>query len=808
MQYSIHAKVTPKEIHPSTLRLGGRNPAGDEIGFTNYYMELNGKPYLAICGEFHYSRYPEAKWEAEINKMKASGINILATYIFWNHHEEIEGLYDWRGNRNLRKFIEHCRDNGLYVILRIGPFCHGEVRNGGLPDWLFGRTFDVRSNDEGYLHYVRRLYAEIGREASGLMFKDGGPVVGIQLENELNAAAALWELTAKQGDEYLSGGSRGSEGVKHMQHLKELAIEAGLEAPIYTSTGWGGAPVLEDEVLPLYGGYAYTPWSISAQNQLQQPTREYLFDSYHDEGVAGEFAPPYPKEKYPFACCEMGGGMQTWYLSRFQVEPESVSAMSLMKIAGGCNFIGYYMFHGGTNPVGRSSYLNESTTPRITYDFQAPIGEFGQIRESNHQLRLLHYFLRAFGDRLAPTSTVLPEGATELTPEDTDTLRYAIRTDGKSGFLFVNNYQDHIEMKEHGDVQFVLQLSEGNLVLPQSNSLTVRRNVSFILPFQFDLSGLLLRYATAQPVTLMDSGEISTYFFAMPEGIDGEFVLAAEGIGSIVSDAGTVGLEEGGSYCIVVPHDESAMLRIYRTDGSETRIYAMASKEASTLWEIETGTARSEDESGAEPVSATARGKSRRRLLFSETPLVGTAEGLEFFSYGAHEFSFREYQHEADEQEWLIEEKDCRISAQREGWFETCHIQIPAKEIKMEVNRIHDHKVLVSLDQGILDNVEDVLLKIDYTGNVGYAFSEGRLFHDHFYNGAPWEIGLSRFKEAIQGGEIVLETTPLRKGVMNVAQDAAMAVEQLFEGEQTAEFRRVSSEPVYRVTVTSRVKKL
>ncbi|AZK48987.1 hypothetical protein EIM92_11065 [Paenibacillus lentus] len=808
MQYSIQANVVPKNIHPSSLRLGGRNPAGDEISFTNYYMELNGKPYLAICGEFHYSRYPEVNWGAEINKMKASGINILATYIFWNHHEEIEGLYDWQGNRNLRKFIELCRDSGLYVILRIGPFCHGEVRNGGLPDWLFGRTFDVRSNDEGYLHYVRRLYAEIGREAAGLMFKDGGPVVGIQLENELNAAAALWELTAKQGDEYLSGGSRGSEGVKHMRHLKELAIEAGLEAPIYTSTGWDRAPVLEDEVLPLYGGYAYTPWSISAHNQLQQPTREYLFDSYHDEGVDGDFTPPYPKEKYPFACCEMGGGMQTWYLSRFQVEPESVSAMSLMKIAGGCNFIGYYMFHGGTNPVGRSGYLNESTTPRITYDFQAPIGEFGQIRESNHQLRLLHYFLRAFGDRLAPLPTVLPEGATELTPENTDTLRYALRTDGKSGFIFVNNYQDHVEMKGHDDVQFDLQLSEGNLILPQYSSLTVGRKASFMLPFQFDLSGLLLHYATAQPVTVMDSGEISTFFFVMPEGIDGEFVLAAAGIESILSDAGVVRLEEDGIYCIIVPHDGSAMIRIRRTDGNETRIYAMASHEASMLWEVETGIEKSEGESGSERISTSTLDNGRRRLFFSETPLVGMAEGLELYSYGSHEFSFREYRHETDEQEWLTKKKDCRITVQREGWFETCYVQIPAKEIKMDVKRIHDHKALVSLEPEILDNVEDILLKIDYTGNVGYAFSEGRLFHDHFYNGAPWEIGLSRFKEAIQGGEIVLETTPLRKGVMKVAQDAAMAVEQVFEGEQTAKFHQVSAEPVYRVTMTSRMKKL
>jgi len=156
------------------------------------------------------------------------------------------------------------------------------------------------------------------------MFKDGGPVVGIQLENEFNAAAALWELTAKQGDEYLSGGLGGEAGSEHMRILKQYAIEAGMVAPIYTSTGWGAAPFLEDEVLPLYGGYAYTPWSISEQNPDQQPTPEYVFMNYHsEESETGEFSPPYPKTKYPFACCEMGGGMQTWYLSRFQVEPES-----------------------------------------------------------------------------------------------------------------------------------------------------------------------------------------------------------------------------------------------------------------------------------------------------------------------------------------------------------------------------------------------------------------------------------------------------------------------------------------------------
>lgn len=783
MAYHIHAGIVPKEIYPSSLRLGGTNPQGDRISFTNYYMEFNGKPYFAVCGEFHYSRYPEDSWEAEIRKMKMSGINIVATYIFWNHHEELEDVFQWQGNRNLRKFVELCARSGMYVILRVGPFCHGEVRNGGLPDWLFGRSFDVRSNDEGYLHYVRRLFREIGAQAEGQMFKDGGPVIGIQLENEFNAASALWELTAKQGDEYLSGGLGGEAGSEHMRILKRYAVEAGMITPLYTSTGWGAAPFLEDEVLPLYGGYAYTPWSISEQNPEQKPTPEYIFADYHCEGSkTGEFDPPYPKEKYPFACCEMGGGMQTWYLSRFQVEPESVMAMSLMKIAGGCNFVGYYMYHGGTNPVGKTGYLNESTTPRITYDFQAPIGEFGQIRESNHLLRPLLYMLRRFSGRLAPMATVLPQGAEDIAPEDAHSLRYAVRTDGHAGFLFVNNYQDHVEMDRHENVVFDIELAETTLRFPCKTSLTVRRNASFILPFNFALDGLNLRYSTAQPVTVLESAEASTYFFSMPEGVDGEFCIDAHsGITSLSADAGTVEQDDENNYMIVIPHEGSAMIRIAQDGAREIRIYVMNDKEAAMLWELE-------DNDG------------QARIIFSEAPLVQTESGIEFFSCGQSSFSFREYSGgPAATAGWRPLDAACSVAQHRDEWFSSYDLQVPVKEIGLAVRPVHDHKIVLELSPDVLDGVEEVLLSIDYTGNVGYAFAEGELFHDHFYNGKPWEIGLSRFRGIIGKGEIVLETTPLRKGVMTVDADAAMAVVKQFAGEATAMFHNVTAIPVYRV---------
>ncbi|MDQ0193781.1 beta-galactosidase [Paenibacillus wynnii] len=779
MEYAINARISPKSIYPSTLRLGGINPEGVRISFTNYYMELGGKPFIAICGEFHYSRYPVSDWEAELAKMKMSGINVIATYIFWNHHEETEGLFDWQGSRDLRKFTELCGQHGHHVILRIGPFCHGEVRNGGLPDWLFGRPFDVRSNDEGYLNYVRRLYSEIAKQADDLMFQDGGPVIGIQLENEFNAAAALWELTAKQGDEYLSGGSGGEE---HMRLLKQFAVDVGLVAPIYTSTGWGQAPVLEDEVLPLYGGYAYTPWSISAVNPTQRPTNEYVFVSYHDdEAETGEFQPTYPKTKYPFACCEMGGGMQTWYLSRFQVEPVSVLAMSLVRIAGGCNFLGYYMFHGGTNPVGKTGYLNESTTPRITYDFQAPIGEFGQIRLSNNLLRPLHYFLQRFGDRLAPMATVLPEGAESIRPQDIEPLRYAVRTDGTSGYVFINNYQDHVEMKSHENVCFKVTTDRGTFTFPRKNPLTVQRNAAMMFPFHFDMDGLNLCYATAQPVTTVESTDAVTYFFALPEGVDGELAFELEETDHITTEGAEVELEQGGTTIVTVPHSDSAMIRIMREQKREVRIYVMKAEEVTTLWEAEVA--------------------GKRRILFSDTPMAVTDKGLEFFMNGKEEFTLREYQYEESLPGWLPNSAMHKVLMKQQGLFRSYCVQIPQMQIPVEINRLHDHKVVVSINTDVLLDVDDVLLNIDYTGNVGYAFSGGSLFHDHFHNGAPWEIGLSRFKDQLQNGEIVLETTPLRKGSVTIDADAAMAVERHFSGETLAKFHQISVEPIRRITL-------
>ena len=313
----------PLEGH---LDLGGQNSKGDSITFNSLYMLRNGRPLVPVMGEFHYVRYPQQYWDESLKKMRAGGITVVSTYVLWNIHEEIEGKFDWTGSRDLHHFVELCAKNGLDVIVRIGPFCHAEIRNGGLPDWLYGQPFNVRSNDPRYLRCVERLYQEIGKQLAGLLFKDGGPVIGIQLENEYQHSAAPWAfsypgqplewtvadpnrdlvlegVTAKRKSD-----SHAEDGRKHMATLKELARHAGLNVPLYTATGWGNAAIVPDGSIPVTSAYPYPTWSPAAPSPL------YLYTDLHSHP---DYSPvSYQPQQFPSFAAELGGGIMVTYSRR------------------------------------------------------------------------------------------------------------------------------------------------------------------------------------------------------------------------------------------------------------------------------------------------------------------------------------------------------------------------------------------------------------------------------------------------------------------------------------------------------------
>lgn len=244
-EYSIDAPVTPKTIQTGHLAMGGTNPNGKRIDVNSYYMSIAGQPVVPVTGEFHFSRYPAEQWEEEIVKMKAGGVTVIPTYVFWSLHEPNEGEWHWDGQYNLRQFVELCGKHSMPVIVRIGPFCHGEIRNGSIPDWAFTKPMDIHSNDPLYLSYARKLYSQIATQLKGLYYKDGGPIIGCQIENEHQHSAAPWAInypteptdytSSSYDSEYTKAGvsiqnkkiNTAAMGEKHMKTLKDMAVELG-----------------------------------------------------------------------------------------------------------------------------------------------------------------------------------------------------------------------------------------------------------------------------------------------------------------------------------------------------------------------------------------------------------------------------------------------------------------------------------------------------------------------------------------------------------------------------------------------------
>lgn len=495
------------------LNMGGKNPKGEEINVTSRYFTRNGKPWIGVMGEFHFSRYSRENWHRELAKMKAGGITIVSTYLFWIYHEEIEGKMDFGGDNDIRAFIEECKDVGLDVVIRIGPWAHGECRNGGFPDWLLKKDYKLRDNNEEYLAIVKKWYQSIYNEVKGLFYKDGGNIIAVQIENEF------------------------VDNAEHLAKLKEIAVECGFIAPIYTVTGWNsasGAKIPVDEVVPVFGGYCEAPWE-NHMNRLS-PSPHYFFNRMRNDSAIGtdliaktqSDGWQLPYERYPFATCELGGGIEVTHHRRPIIKPMDIYAVSLVKLGDGNNLVGYYMYHGGTNKIGELSTFNETKAtgypndyPILSYDFQAPLSEYGEVREQYGLLNMLHMFVNDFGEEFAPMIAV--DSGNTVAADDTNSLRYGMRTNGKSGFVFVNHYQ---RLTELADIENAV-ISAENVEFPP---IDVKGEVSFFMPFNMKMGDSVLECATAQPLCKCDD----TYFFAEIPNIKAEYKFS-KGSANIVT---------------------------------------------------------------------------------------------------------------------------------------------------------------------------------------------------------------------------------------------------------------------------------
>ncbi len=461
--------------------LTGSARENDDIQWDKHSLIVNGKRVCPVMGEIHYSRIPADEWRNEIRKMKEGGVTLIANYVFWNHTEEQEGIFDWSGQRDLRRFLNICKEEHMPVVLRIGPFCHGEVRCGGIPDWVFAKGCKTRDTNETFMEYADALYRQIYSQVIGLQWKDGGPVIALQFDNE-----------QRNGD--------------YLMALKKLALSIGFDLPFYTRTGWPELtrPVPFGEMIPLYGDYADGFWDRSTEETAGNYYKAFNFKSFRSSTAIateqlGEQKETTDKanQEYPYFTCELGGGMMTSYHRRIYTYPEDAYALAIVKLGSGSNLLGYYMYHGGTNPDGKLTYLNENQRtpgtnyndlPVKTYDFQAPLGEFGQKNPHYYSLRKLHLFMHDYAEVLAPMEASFP-CPQDIRKGDDSHLRWAYRSNGQSGFVFVNNYERLQDLSDKKGIQFDVCGTQ----FPRK-PMTIPAGTSCIFPVNIDG----IAYATAQ----------------------------------------------------------------------------------------------------------------------------------------------------------------------------------------------------------------------------------------------------------------------------------------------------------------------
>ncbi len=509
--------VPPAPEPPAEIfHLGtAQNPSRSAITTDPVSLRLNGQRWMPVMGELHYARVPADHWREELLKLKAGGITVVSTYVFWIHHEETEGFWNWSGDRDLRRFVATAADVGLQVVVRLGPWCHGEVRNGGLPDWIQSMP-DARTDSPVYLAKVRLLFATISAQLDGLLWKQGGPIVAFQIENEYGGRA------------------------QHLLTLKKIARDAGLDAPLYTRTGWPdlATPIDFGELLPLYGAYPEGFWDRELTPMPGFYPANFRFSPLRtDNAIATdllgkrEAADTPDTARYPFLTCELGGGMMSSYHRRIRIDPRDIEAITLVKLGSGGNLPGYYMYHGGTNPEGLTSLQESQATkywndlPEKNYDFQTPVGATGQLRPHYHLLRRLHLFVHDYGSQLAGMPASFPTSR-PTSRDDVTTLRWSVRSDGHSGFVFINNYERLRALPAKPGTQLTVQLPAGPVAFP---SVTVPADTSLIWPFALDLApGVRLDHATAQLLCQIDEDKVRTVFFAATPGIPATFAFNGE----------------------------------------------------------------------------------------------------------------------------------------------------------------------------------------------------------------------------------------------------------------------------------------
>lgn len=299
---------------------------------------LDGKPFQVISGEMHYQRIPRAYWRDRLRMARAMGLNSITTYVFWNLHEPKPGVYDFTGDNDVAEFLREAQQEGLYVVLRPGPYVCAEWEFGGYPAWLLkDHSMVIRSRDARFMQAARSWLARLGKEVAGFQIANGGPVLTVQVENEY--------------------GTFGNDH-EYMKEVRQALVDAGFSKTLfYTADGVEQVP---------NGSLPGVPIGINfGSGNARKSFADYKKN--HPEG-------PYFNSEYWAGWFDHWGG-------KHAITDAKVQADELKWMLGQGYSVSMYMFHGGTS----FGWMNGANTdgqnyePDVTsYDYDAPLDESGR----------------------------------------------------------------------------------------------------------------------------------------------------------------------------------------------------------------------------------------------------------------------------------------------------------------------------------------------------------------------------------------------------------------------------------------------
>jgi beta-galactosidase len=325
---------------------------------------LDGKPFQIISGEMHYPRIPREAWRHRMRMAKSMGLNTIGTYIFWNLHEPLKGVFDFNGQNDIVEFVKIAKEEGLWVILRPSPYVCAEWEFGGYPFWLQNtQGLKVRSTEPQYLEEYRKYIHEVGRLLAPWQINHGGNILMIQVENEY--------------------GSYGSDK-EYLEVNRKMFVDAGFDGLLYTC----------DPAPDLVKGHL--PGLLPAVNGLDKPhqVRKLINENHNGKG--------------PYLIAEWYPAWFDWWGTKHHTVPASQYTKPLDSVLSAGISINMYMFHGGTtrNFMNGANYKgNTPYEPQISsYDYDAPLDEAGNATHKFFEFRKVI-------QKYLPAGQVLPEVA-------------------------------------------------------------------------------------------------------------------------------------------------------------------------------------------------------------------------------------------------------------------------------------------------------------------------------------------------------------------------------------------------------------